>query len=133
VEGWQQRSGIGVELRIIGDEALLHGHADIESCLYFGLVTVLAAMNADGARPAATVTITAVGVEALLSGPMPGRSQDMSVRSAALQAVRDRVEAFDGQLSLTEPAEAGSGTCTVLLRLPLTHPAGSPAASGTES
>ena len=104
LEGWQQRSGVGVELRLLGRDDVLHRHADIEACLYFSLVTVLGAVGAGPPRPVASVHFSATGVEAVVSGAAAADAAAGEVHTAAVQAVRDRIEAFDGWLAPEVPA-----------------------------
>ena len=67
-----------------------------------------------------------------LSGPADDERDALVARAAALQSVRDRVEAFDGQLTV-EPGEPGSPRSgTVRLQLPLPLPSSvTPAGTGS--
>lgn len=122
LEGWQQRSGVALDFRLIGDDAALRRHSDIESCLYFSLVTVLAALSGESGHPAVVVEVSPGYVDAVISGLHDGGGggdddDAGAVHAAALRAVRDRVEAFDGQLTIEAPPQATAST--VRLRLPL--------------
>ena len=113
LEGWQQRSGVAVDFRLIGDDAALRRHSDIESCLYFSLVTVLAALSGESGHPAVVVEVSPGYVDAVISGLHDGGGggdddDAGAVHAAALRAVRDRVEAFDGQLTIEAPPQADS-------------------------
>ena len=58
LEGWQQRSGVAVDVRMRGDEAALRENSELESCLYFCLVTALGALaTGGGSRPSAALDI----------------------------------------------------------------------------
>jgi len=115
LEGWQQRSGIGVDLQVLGDEDALHRHADVESCVYFSLVTALAALAGPGARPSATVDVGPAAVGALVSGTATSGAG----HTAAMLAVRDRVEAFGGRVRPEEPSAAGPESSALQLWVPL--------------
>ena len=99
LEGWQQRAGVAVDLRVSGDETVLHGHQELEACVYFSLVTTLGSLWAGSERPVAVVD-TGVGD---VSWQVTGTAGSAG-RGQALQAVRDRVEAFGGTMWVGEPA-----------------------------
>jgi len=93
LEGWQQRSGVPVDLRILGDQAVLHRQEELEACLYFCLVTALGSLAADGQRPAAVVDIGPADVAVQVTGTVASTTY-----THAVQAVRDRIEAFGGTM-----------------------------------
>jgi|GEM_PF-1445404 len=99
LEGWQQRAGVAVDLRVSGDETVLHRHQELEACVYFSLVTTLGSLAAGSERPVAVVD-TGVGD---VSWQVTGTAGSAG-RGQALQAVRDRVEAFGGTMWVGEPA-----------------------------
>jgi hypothetical protein len=97
LEGWQQRSGIAVDVQFRGDEAALRANAELESCLYFCLVTALGALKPGGGRPTAVIDVGEVEVGIVVRGP----AEDGSVVGGpAMMAVRDRVEAFGGRADI---------------------------------
>jgi signal transduction histidine kinase len=143
LEGWQQRSGIALQFQLTGDEAALRRNGDIESCLYFSLVTVLTALRRPGTTPVVTVSVSPDHVDTVISPPASGRDDRCdnpntgpnSGRAAAVQAVKDRIEAFDGQLTIEDSppgsppdASASAPASTVRLRVPLPAAAGPSAA-----
>ena len=97
LEGWQQRAGVSVDLRVGGDESVLHDSAELEACLYFCLVTTLGSLTARPGRPLAVVEIGGWDVSWQVTGTV-----GTSGRAQALQAVRDRVEAFGGSIWVVE-------------------------------
>jgi len=99
LEGWQQRAGVSVDVRVSGDETVLHGHEELEACLYFSLVTALGALSPGAERPVAVVDIGDREVSWGVTG-----TAGSTGRARALQAVRDRVEAFGGTMWVGEPA-----------------------------
>jgi len=99
LEGWQQRAGVSVDLRVSGDETALHGHEELEACLYFSLVTALGSLSAGAERPVAVVDIGDRDVSWEVTGTV-GSTR----REQAVQAVRDRVEAFGGTMWAGEAA-----------------------------
>ncbi len=98
LEGWQQRSGVAVDVELRGDEAALREDSELESCLYFCLVTALGAVGVGGGvRPRAELDIGPVEVGLVVSGS----AEDGSVaHGPAMMAVRDRVEAFGGRVEI---------------------------------
>jgi signal transduction histidine kinase len=127
LEGWQQRSGVGVDVQVRGDEAALRENSELESCLYFCLVTALGAVKTDGVRPAAVVDIGPSGVGLVVGGAVEGGSL---VDGPAMTAVRDRVEAFGGRLDISA-ADGGlaaddpvKATVTVHAWIPLAEATG---------
>jgi len=123
LEGWWQRSGVAIDLQIRGHQEVLHANTELESCLYFCLVTALGALDTNGERPAAALDIGAVEVGLRITGPV----RSASVRhTAAMMAVRDRVDAFGGRVEIimetpqppTDPAASGRDG----MNAPGTHP-----------
>ena len=105
LEGWQQRSGVAVDVRVRGDEAVLRENSELESCLYFCLVTALGALGADGGkRPTATLDIGPAEIGLMVSGTAEDGSAEggSAARSPAMMAVRDRVEAFGGRIDIID-------------------------------
>jgi len=78
---------------------VLHGHEELEACLYFSLVTALGALSPGAERPVAVVDIGDREVSWGVTG-----TAGSTGRARALQAVRDRVEAFGGTMWVGEPA-----------------------------
>ena len=108
LEGWQQRSGVGIDLQVVGDHDALHCRTDVESCVYFSVVTALAAVPGTGRRPAVHIEIGQDQVAAMIASPTAGRGAAPPMRRA-LVAVRDRVEAFDGTVEWrVGPGEQGA-------------------------
>jgi len=99
LEGWQQRAGVSVDLRVSGDETALHGHEELEACLYFSLVTALGSLPGGAERPVAVVDIGDRDLSWEVTGTV-GSTR----REQAVQAVRDRVEAFGGTMWAGEAA-----------------------------
>ncbi len=100
LEGWQQRSGVAVDVRVQGDEAVLRENSELESCLYFCLVTALGALGAGGgSRPTATLDIGPAEIGLIVSGSVEDGS---AAGSPAMMAVRDRVEAFGGRIDIID-------------------------------
>jgi hypothetical protein len=121
LEGWQQRSGVAVDVRVRGDEAVLRENSELESCLYFCLVTALGALRAGGGgRPSATLDIGAAEIGLIVSGsPEDGSAEGGSAAdSPAMMAVRDRVEAFGGRIDIidrnTDRVDADGQVATTL-------------------
>ncbi len=92
--------------------AVLHGHQELESCLYFSLVTALGSLSAGSGRPVAVVEIGATDVAWRVTGTAVSTGHQQG-----LQAVRDRVEAFGGVMSTGGEV---AGDLTVRATLPLT-------------
>ena len=131
LEGWQQRSGIGMELHLHGEDDALRRHPDAEACLYFSIVTVLGAIGAGAIRPVVTLAFSSTDADAVISGEASDDPRTAAVWTAALQAVRDRIEAFDGRLAVDAP-QTVAATTAVRLWLPLADPASSvPGHTGT--
>jgi hypothetical protein len=96
LEGWQQRSGISAEFQLLGDEAVLRENSEVESCLYFCLVTALGALGTRGGSRTAALDVAPTEVGLIVSGSAGNDSVD----GAAMVAVRDRVEAFGGRFEM---------------------------------
>ena len=145
LEGWQQRSGIVFDLTMRGDQGALHGVPAVESSLYFVVVTALGALSAEP-RPTVVVDVDDAEVRAEVTGVLnagvrtAGRrtggvltdsdsdsdfgsgSGDPVADNMAMQAVRDRVDAFAGRAELTaDPAGPGAGS-VLHVRIPLIDP-----------
>ncbi len=110
LEGWQQRAGVSVDVRVSGDETVLHDHEELEACLYFSLVTALGSLSAGAERPVAVVDIGDRDVCWQVIG-----TAGSTRREQAVQAVRDRVEAFGGTMSVGEAADRETVRATVPL------------------
>jgi hypothetical protein len=136
LQGWQQRSGIGVDLRVLGDQDALHGNTDLESCLYFALVTALGVAAVGGQRPAAVVHIDPAEVHAQVTVPVPGGSDGLAgsgsvgsdsvgsgglggssgfsgsggAQDRAVVAVQDRIGAFGGLVESVTESGTGPGS-----------------------
>jgi signal transduction histidine kinase len=138
LEGWQQRSGLAVDVQVRGDEAVLRENSELESCLYFCLVTALGALGADGGkRPTATLDIGPAEIGLVVSGTAEDGSAEggsaggeSAARSPAMMAVRDRVEAFGGRIDIIDWTTArvdadGQAATTLRAWIPLfVQPAG---------
>jgi hypothetical protein len=122
LEGWQQRSGTAVDVHMRGDEEVLHGHEELESCLYFSLVTVLGSLSAGSERPVAVVEIGITDVAWQVRGTAGSTGNEQ-----ALQVVRDRVEAFDGTMRVDD---AMSGRVTVRATVRMADPPAATLISG---
>ena len=110
LEGWQQRSGVAVDVELRGDDAALRENSELESCLYFCLVTALGALTTGGQRPSAVLDIGPAEVGLAVSGELLTGSN-----GPAMTAVRDRVEAFGGRSEIT----IENGRMTMRASIPL--------------
>ena len=133
-----------VNLELRGDEDVLRENPELESCVYFCLVTALGALTGGAESPAAVLHIGPMQVSLIVSGPVGDGSV---VHGPAMMTVRDRVDAFGGIFDVvveqaraggedgTEPAEtadrsggrscAAAGRVALHARIPvLVHPAG---------
>ena len=99
LEGWQQRAGVAVDVRVSGDGTVLHRHQELEACVYFSLVTTLGSLSAGSERPVAVVEIRATDVGWRVTGTAGSTGHEK-----ALQAVRDRVDAFGGTMRVEDAA-----------------------------
>jgi len=114
LEGWQQRSGVAVDVELRGDDAALRENSELESCLYFCLVTALGALATGGQRASAVLDIGPSEVFLVISGELSTGSN-----GPAMTAVRDRVEAFGGRSEIT----VENGRMTLRASIPLlVHP-----------
>jgi hypothetical protein len=134
LEGWWQRSGIAIDLQIRGDQEALHVNIELESCLYFCLVTALGELDANGEGPAAALDIGAAEVGLRITGAIRSTSVQ---HSPAMMAVRDRVDAFGGRFEIAvqapEPATGSTGPDGDETSTHGTDPAGGPVDAGTAS
>jgi len=99
LEGWQQRAGVAVDVRVSGDGTVLHRHQELEACVYFSLVTTLGSLSAGSERPVAVVEIRATDIGWQVTGTAGSTGHEK-----ALQAVRDRVDAFGGTMRVEDAA-----------------------------
>ncbi len=138
LEGWQQRSGTAFDLTVRGDEAALHRLSAVESCLYFVLVTALGALSTAGDRPTVAVDVGPAEVCVEVVGVVAAEAAAGSVTdNLAMQAVRDRVDAFAGRAEFTlDPVRPGAAVAGSVLhvRIPLIDGAfDDPMGSGTQT
>ena len=115
VEGWLDRAEVHAPVTVAGDAAPLRAVPEVETCLYFCAVTALHALVAGG-RSGLTVRVEQDGAAAQLS--LRGRG-DGALDPDALALVRDRIDAFDGQLQLTRSPD---GIDQLVCRVPLAAP-----------
>ncbi len=121
LEGWQQRSGIVFDLTVRGDVAALHRSSAVESCLYFVLVTTLSALSTAAQRPRVAVDSGSAEVGVEVIGVVEGAGGS-GTASLAMQAVRDRVDAFAGRIEHSmDPGRTGANVedFVVHVRIPL--------------
>lgn len=113
IEGWQLRTGVGLDLAI-DDDPRLRSDPAVESCLYFLIVAALAHRPGDGPRQSVSVKVRADRVDVQVIGPRPDTGAG-TADEATDAAITDRVEAFGGAVTMT----ATGGRRTVLAWLPL--------------
>jgi hypothetical protein len=113
VEGWQLRTGVGLDLTI-DDDPRLRSDPAVESCLYFLIVAALAHRPGEGPRQTVSVKVRADRVDVEVVGPGPG-TEAATGEEATEAAITDRVEAFGGAVTVT----TSGGRRTVLAWLPL--------------
>ena len=107
LEGWQLRTGVGLDLTV-ADDPRLRSDPTLESCLYFLIVAALPHRGVDGARPTVSVEIGSdrVSVDVVA----PARAEDTVgagdegglATVATVAAINDRVDAFGGALSVAD-------------------------------
>jgi hypothetical protein len=126
LEGWQLRTGVGLDLAVDPDPRLRADQA-LESCLYFLIVAALAHRTGGGPRPSVVVRVgpERVAVEVVESardaapdrvGHQGPQAPATTVSTGATEAaIDDRVQAFGGTLTVTE----SDGRRTVRAWLPL--------------
>ncbi len=100
LEGWQLRTGVGLDLRI-GDDPRLRADPAIGSCLYFLIVAALDHRPASGRRQSVRVDVESDRVVVEVVGPVPEGADRQAIDDATAAAVRDRVEAFGGEATFT--------------------------------
>lgn len=112
VDGWLVRSALAARLDLGDGVAALRGHPELESCLYFCTVTVLAALAAGGASDLQVgIGVDVADRAELRVSGSGGRPLGDDVRLV----VADRVEALGG----TVAAGAGAGRTGVVASLPI--------------
>jgi hypothetical protein len=99
IEGWLDRARLPADVSASNGLGHLHEQVDLETCLYFCCVTALDALAAAG-RTALSVHLeeSATDVVVRMSGRGP-----RSLNHNAMAVVRDRIEAFDGVFTMTQP------------------------------
>lgn len=90
LDGWLHRTGRRASVDVTGEVDRLRTDPQVEACLYFCLVTALAALQ-PGDRLAVHAHVDSAAVTFRVEAPG-------SLDPATLLAVRDRVDAFDGTL-----------------------------------
>jgi len=114
IEGWQHRTGRVLRLRIVGDQAVLRRDEDLESLVYFGVVGMVDGLRAGGAEPpAVTLDVERAQVRLTVTGESDGPALDRAV-----DALRDRVEAFGGTLERTNIPAGDDSRVRIVARLP---------------
>jgi hypothetical protein len=114
IEGWQHRTGRVLRLRIVGDQAVLRRDEDLESLVYFGVVGMVDGLRAGGAEPpAVTLDVERAQVRLTVAGESDGPALDRAV-----DALRDRVEAFGGALERTSIPAGEDSRVRIVARLP---------------
>lgn len=130
LEGWQLRTGVGLEVTV-DDDRRLRSDPAVESCLYFLVAAALAHRPGDGPRQRVSVGIRPDRVDVEVVGRTSDRSADRGAdlggdeaavpagapeaAAATVAAITDRVDAFGGELTVTE----SPGWRTVRAWLPL--------------
>lgn len=107
LEGWQLRTGVGLDLAV-DDDPRLRSDPTLESCLYFLIVAALPHRAIDGARP--TVSVEVGSDRVTVDVVTPDRAEDTDragddggpAAAATVAAITDRVDAFGGTLTVTE-------------------------------
>ncbi|WP_395729588.1 hypothetical protein [Nakamurella sp.] len=107
LEGWQLRTGVGLDLAV-ADDPRLRSDPTLESCLYFLIVAALPHRAIDGARPIVSVEVRSDRVTVDVVTPARAEDTDRAgddgglATAATLAAINDRVDAFGGTLTVTE-------------------------------
>jgi hypothetical protein len=107
LEGWQLRSGVGLDLTV-ADDPRLRADPAVESCLYFLIVAALAHRTGGGPRQAVTVRVEPDRATVEVVGPVRDEATDRAgdgdarATAATVAAINDRVDAFGGAVTITE-------------------------------
>ena len=101
LDGWLERAQAHADIAARTPLVTLRANPELETCMYFCAVTALDALaTAGAARLVADLAETDADVTLRVSG-----DGTLELSRAALTALRDRIEAFDGTLKMTaEPA-----------------------------
>ncbi len=100
LEGWQLRTGVGLDLSIDGDPRLRADPA-VESCVYFLIVAALDHRPNSAARQSVSVAGRPDRLVVEVAGPARDPAVDGGVDDrATTAAITDRVEAFGGAVTL---------------------------------
>jgi signal transduction histidine kinase len=121
LDGWLERARTHADITSDGELRALHENPELEACMYFCAVTALDALATAGASALAAVIAERNAVVTLEVSGTGGAEP----AGDALTALRDRIEAFDGELT-TMPTE-------LLFRAPLRPVAAHRATSATEA
>ena len=101
LHGWVETIDVPTAVHVTGDASALTAMADIETCVYFCLIS---AMQAPAAAGAAAMRVE-VAVESRLVSFQLGVQGSRGLRHAVLTAVTDRAEAFGGQVDMRSADE----------------------------
>jgi len=101
LEGWQLSARTGIDVRIDADDAPLRADPAVQSCLYFLIVAALAQRPSPlGPRQEVTVDVRADRVTVRVLGPVVDSAPDREADAPTIAAIRDRVDAFGGELTV---------------------------------
>ena len=101
LEGWQLRSGTGLDLDI-DDDPRLRADPAVESCVYFLVAAALDHRPDPGRRQSVAIRVDADRVDVEVIGPARGADQLTAGEVTSAAAIDDRVEAFGGEATVTE-------------------------------
>lgn len=111
LEGWQVRSGVGLDLTV-SDDPRLRADPAVSAALYFLIAAALTSRPDGAARQAVSVRVEPDRVELEVVAPAVAGG---AAGDPTLAAMRDRVDAFGGDLTMTEV----DGRTTLRAWLPL--------------
>lgn len=111
LEGWQVRSGVGLDLTV-SDDPRLRADPAVSAALYFLIAAALTSRPDGAARQAVSVRVEPGRVELEVVAPAVAGG---AAGDPTLAAMRDRVDAFGGDLTMTEV----DGRTTLRAWLPL--------------
>jgi hypothetical protein len=118
IDGWLLRTDRHLTIGVTGEVESLRSQPEIEACLYFCAVTALDALTARDVEDIAvqvTANEQAVTMELAARPSGADAATRLEVGAATLQAVRDRVEAFDGTMEVSQ----ADGRTVLAGRIPL--------------
>ena len=98
LEGWQMRSGVGLDLAIT-DDPRLRADPAVAAAVYFLVAAALTSRPGAGPRQSVSVHVAPDRVEVEVTRPAAAGAP---AGDPTLAAMRDRVDAFGGDLTVTE-------------------------------